>query len=213
MMTKRDFLKTELLKKLNEHLTQHGFKLNRQLAEFTRRSKSGWHQYQIVFVLKDSGWDIRPAIFIRVHQVEDIFHRTSGFEPKYQKGTPTIGLSLSSYVDEPNKYSYMLTEESQIDELASLYLSAFDELALPFFQKYDDLDVMEKIINSDPYDIKFTGPIFKGSKGLILAKLTKRDNYDELVRRYTHYYEQLSDGFYLPSFKALVDSLETVKVI
>lgn len=207
-MTKREFLKTELLKRLDERLAQYGFKLNRQQSEFNRRTKSGWHKLQILFILKSEGWEVEPAIFIRIHQVEDIFHRTSGFEFKYQRGTPTIGLSLNDYVGDLSKYSYMLTEESQIDELASFYLSAFEEHALPFYLEYDDLNVMEKIINADQYDIKFTGPIFKGSKGLIMAKLTKKGNYDELVKRYTHYYEQLSNGFYLPSFKALVGDLQ-----
>jgi len=207
-MTKREFLRLELLKRLDEELKRHGFKLNKQQGEFTRRTKEGWHQYQIVFVLKDEGWSVRPAVFIRVHQVEDIFHRTSGFEQKYQRGTPTIGLSLSSYVDEPDKYSYMLTEESQIDVLASFYLDSFHKQALQFFKFYDDLKIMEKTINTDPYDIKFTGPIFKGSKGLILAKLTKSANYDDLVEKYTSYYEKFSDGFYLPSFSDLVEDLK-----
>ncbi len=207
-MTKREFLKSELLKKIEERISEYGFKLNRQLSEFNRKTKAGWHKFQILFILKPDSWEVEPAIFIRINQVEDIFHRTSGFEPKYQKGTHTIGLSLNAYVGEMGKYKYILTEESQIDKLASFYLSAFDEHVLPFFREYDDMNVMEKIINADPYDPKFTGSIFKGSKGLILAKLTGRDNYDELVKRYTRYYEELSNGFYLASFKALVEDME-----
>jgi hypothetical protein len=207
-MTKRDFLKYELLKKLDEQLIKHGFKLNKKVAEFNRKTKRGWHKLQIIFILKSDGWGVEPAIFIRVNQIEEIFHRTSGFEPKYQKGTPTIGLSLNAYAGELGKYSYLLTEESDIDKIASIYLKAVDEYALPFFDQYDNLEVMERAVNADPYDAKFTGPIFKGSEGLILAKMTKKDNYNELVKRYTHYYEQLADGFYLPSFKALVEDLE-----
>jgi hypothetical protein len=58
-------------------------------------------------------------MLLRKNIVEDILHKISGFEPQYQKGTPTIGISIEDYLrDGSDKYRFDLMEESQINIIA-----------------------------------------------------------------------------------------------
>ncbi len=207
-MTKNEFLKGELLRTVEGELRFNNFILNKTLAEFTRKDNQGWDKYQLIFLKRDDGWEINPAMLIRKDAVEDIFHRTSGFEKKYQKGTPTIGSSVEDYLgNRSGSYRFDLTEESQIDSVAQKILTLLKEIALPFFDKYNTIENLDLAINEDPSNTALTGTIFKGSKGIILAKLTNREDYNRLVTLYTKHYEKLSDGFYLSGFKNLLGTL------
>jgi hypothetical protein len=207
-MTKNEFLKRELLRAVEEGLKDSKFTLSKSQAEFIRRSNEGWDKYQLMFLNRNEGWEINPAMLIRKNIVEDIFHCTSGFEKKYQKGTPTIGSSIENYLGERNgNYRFELAEESQIGVIAQKIIALFKEVALPFFSKYNTIESLDLVINENIADVELTGAIFKGSKGIILAKLTDRNNYKYLVEIYTKYYENFSDGFYLLRFKNLLEAL------
>jgi hypothetical protein len=54
-----------------------------------------------------------------------------------------------------------------------------------------------------------TGPVFKGLTGLILAKITKRGDYESLMSVYEDHYRSFSNGFYLQTFENLVKYLST----
>jgi hypothetical protein len=212
-MTKREFLKAELLKILESELKVHDFKLNKALAEFTRKVKDGWFKYQIVFLKIDEGWELNPCLLLRFNCIEDIFHKISGFEQKYQKGTPTIGTSLENYMKDGSGYRYTLTEEDQIDEIGKELQMLFCNVALPFFEKYNSLVVLDEALNTDTKDTSLTGDIFKGLKALISAKLSGRLNYYELEKFYLNYYKEFSDGFYLPEFDKLREELKNLELI
>jgi hypothetical protein len=196
-MTNREFLKSELLKALDIKLKDFGFQVNMKLGEFTRRNKDGWNKYQIVFLKTDEGWELKPSLLLRVDSVEDIFHKTSEFEEKYKKGTPTIGTSIEDY------QSNVIAQE--------LYI-IFKEIALPFFDKYDTLEKIDKALNIKPEDTSLTGAIFKGSKALIIAKLMCRRNFKELADYYYNYYKNFSEGFYLPNYIRLKEFLENASI-
>jgi hypothetical protein len=206
-MTKRDFLKSELLKELEVKLKNFEFRLNKSLAEFTKKSKVGWYKYQIVFLIKDEGWELKPSLLLRIDVIEDIFHETSGFEEKYRKGTPTIGTSIEDYQSDGKRYRYHLNEEDQINAISQELYLLFHRIALPFFERYNSLEKIDEAINSNFKDTALTGDIFKGSKGLIVAKLIGSGNYKELEEIYFNYYRELSGGFYLPNYKRLMEHL------
>ena len=79
---------------------------------------------------------------------------------------------------------------------------------MPFFTIFDSLEAIEKLVNDYPLDTSFTGAIFKGAKGIILAKLCHKLNYNELVELYLNHYKKYAKGFYLPQFERLVNYLE-----
>ncbi len=207
-MTKGEFLKSELLKGLNVKLKDFGFKLNKSSGEFTKKNKDGWYKYQIVFLNRNGGWELKPSLLLRFDIVEDIFHKTSGFEERYKKGTPTIGTSIEDYQTDNNNYRFYLTDENQIDAIEQNLFLLFKKIALPFYEKFNSLEKVDKALNNDLEDTSLTGDIFKGSKSLIVAKLIGRDNYKELEDFYLQYYKEFANGFYFPDFKKLTKFLE-----
>jgi hypothetical protein len=209
-MTKRDFLKSELLKILSKEFQKKEYKLNKTLCEFTLNKKNGWNKFSLIFLLRDNGWEINPAMLIRENIIEDIFHKTSGFEAKYQKGTPTIGITVGAYLNDDENYRFYLEEEKDVDTIAKLLVDVFYTIVLPFFNKYDTLDKIEIDLNKDPMNTSLTGDIFKGSKSIISSKLLKKDSFNSLKEIYRKYYEKFADGFYLPEYDQLISNLDNI---
>jgi hypothetical protein len=207
-MKNEDFLKSELLKALDLKLKDSGFKMNKTSGEFTKKNKDGWFKYQIVFLKISGGWELKPSLLLRFDIVENIFHRISGFEEKYKKGTPTIGTSIEDYQSGGNGiYRFQLMEESQIDVIVQNLFLLFQEVALPFSERFNTLEKIDRALNIDLKDTSLTGGIYKGSKSLIIAKLVGRGNYKELEDFYLNYYKVFANGFYLPEYKRLTELL------
>ncbi len=206
-MTKRSFLKSELLKSLSTLFKSLGFQVNKS-GEYFKKNKDGLCSFHLVFLTRDEGWEINPTMAIRVDLIEDIFHKTSNFEEKFKKGTPTIGISIEKYLNNNKNYRFNLIKESQIDTITQELYSLFKDIALPFFDKFSSLEALDRALNTNLDDTSLTGSIFKGSKALIVAKLVNREDYKMIRDFYLSYYTSFSGGFYLPEFKELVALLD-----
>jgi hypothetical protein len=208
-MTERNFLRTEVLNLLAEKLKNFDFKLLKSDTSYIYKTDFGWNKYDIYFILRNVGWEVLPALSIRFDIVEDLFHQISDFEKKYQKGTPTIGTSiedLGSSLITPTRFE--LTNEAQINGVVNGLTNLFENVAVSFFERYNNLSVIDEKLNSNTEDTSLTGDIFKGTKALITAKLTKRNNFDELDTIYHSYYKNFADGYYLPEYLKLKELLK-----
>lgn len=208
-MTERAFLKSEVLKSLSEKLSLYDFKLKKSDDSFIQKTEFGWNMFSTTFLVKSEGWNIRPGLLVRFNVVEDLFHQVSFFEKKYHKGTPTLGTSIENLDINGLESRFDLNEESQIDNVVDKLFELFKLIGLPFFEKYNELQAVDYSINRDITNTHLTGPIFKGTKGLILAKLLKRKDFEILQDKYEHYYENFSDGFYLPEYLRLKELLSS----
>jgi len=206
-MTERFFLKQQVLKSLDDKLEKFGFKFKKSDDSFVQNTVSGWNMFSVVLLKKGTGWNIRPGLLIRFNIVEDLFHQISDFEKKYQKGTPTLGTSIEDLDIDGLESRFDLTEEGQIDLVSDKLFELFKSVGVPFFEKHKELHSAERAVNQDVNNTHLTGPIFKGTKGLVLAKLLNRKDFTALQEEYLHYYENFSDGFYLPDYKRLMELL------
>lgn len=209
-MTEREYLKNEVLLSLGEKINSFGFKLSKPACEFTKKTDFGWNKYQIVFLVRDDGWQLKPSLLVRFDIVENIFHQISNFDRKYQKGTPTIGISIEDLdYSSMTPIRFELTNKSQIKSVVNNLFELFKNTAIPFFNKYNILSDIDDKLNSCIEDTSLTGDIFKGTKSLITAKLTKRHDFDKLETVYQSYYENFSNGFYLPEYLRLTELLKS----
>ncbi|MCX2449725.1 hypothetical protein OQX61_00460 [Pedobacter sp. PLR] len=206
-MTKRNFLKNEILKALSEKLKPYDYKLKKSDDSFIQKTEFGWNMFSTTFLVRSEGWNIRPGLLIRFNVVEDLFHQVSNFEKKYHKGTPTLGTSIENLNINGLEARFDLFEEAQIDRVASELFKLFKSVGTPFFEKYNNLPAVDHQINDD--NTVLTGFIFKGTKGLILAKLLGRKDFGILQEKYQHYYESFSDGFYLPEYLRVKELLSS----
>lgn len=214
-MTKREFLKSELLKDLIKPFDSFNYKLNKTSGEVYKRDKEGWTRLTIIFLTNaQGGWTINTSIGIRKNSIEDIFHETSGFEAKYQKGTSTIGCFIEDYIKDYSNVRIALFEEQQLKEAKEAIINLFENVAKEYFHNFNNIKTIDDLLNSRPNeDTVHSNEIFRGSKGVITAKLTDRGNYSELVDIYCKKYEEFSNGFYLPAYKKLIDFLRNVEPI
>jgi len=210
MIQKRLLLKERLLNTLDNTFQNDGFKLDKSAVEFTKKTIAGWYKYQIIF-LERGCWELIPGMLVRDDTVENIFHKTSEFNNQHKKRTPTIGISVENYLhDQTGNFRFFLKDETDIPVAANSLISLYYHYASPFFKKYENISEIEKDVNADINDTSLTGPIFKGSKGIILAKLCNKENFENLQRGYYEYYSNFSGGFYLPSFKKLTAYLKDI---
>lgn len=207
-MNEKNILKAEILKLLSDNLIKYKFQSNKKLGEFIYKNKIGWDKFQVIFIDRNDRWELNPAVLKRINIVEDIYHKFSCFEEKYKKGTPTIGTSIEDYKADNGQYRFDLVNEEQIKSISKSLLLLFEKEALPFFDKFATLKDLDDILNNTPEDTALTGSITKGSKALILARLTNRANYAELKDFYYNYYRSFCSGFYLSNYINLVRYLD-----
>ena len=208
-MSKREFLRGEVLNLLDDKLKSFGYKLIKSDSSFIQKNSFGWNKFTITFLVSENGWTIRPGLLIRFDIVENLFHQVSNFEKKYQKGTPTLGVAIENLDTFGFNTRFDLNDTNQINSIVRELFELFKIVAIPFFAKFNKLSEVDSQLNKNIEDTSLTGDIFKGTKSLIIASLLKRNNLKELEKAYQSYYENFADGFYLPEYIKLKELLQT----
>jgi hypothetical protein len=200
-----------VLEALEAQLKPSGFKLVKSGQRLTQ--VSGNRTNILLFaVLDDRGsYRISPSVCIRFEQVENIYHRTSGFEPEYQKGTHTLGIDLPELYGKGG-YELPLNDETIVDVTVWRLMTIFRKKAEPYYKQFSTLFAVDAAFNDEPLKpcVHAGMPSHRCSVGAIVAKLTGRKNYDELVSIYHGILEKDNGGFYLPAFEALLNDLKSV---
>jgi len=204
-------LKTALLESIRVELTGAGFISKTPKETFYRRYNGIVEVFQLVCLDGQSGWRIQPNVGIRIDCVEEIFHRTSGFDLKYQKDTPTIGNAIGAMVSGDNRAcEYLLEKRSEVVSVTEKIVRVFHAFALPYFARFNSLAAIDAELNDKPTERtpQRVVPWLRCATGVIVAKLTGRINYNQLVEIYTDVMSNSEKGFYFGRFQALVKSLE-----
>lgn len=203
--------KDVLLKLLSEQLKSYDFVLNKKDAEFVKKDQEGWLKYQLIFLNRDAGWEINLGMLIRKNIIENIYHQASYFEPKYHETTPTLGITVENFINNNKEYRCYLRSEKDIQTCLEFVMQTFTKIALPFFEKYNNIEEMDKAINIKSGNSIFSGLKYGGTLGIILAKLTKNRDYEFFLNKYWKYYADFSNGFYLPEYEKLVKVISTLE--
>jgi hypothetical protein len=190
-----------------------GFKLLKGKKRFVRLVDNRREDFWLVILDDRPGYRICPAVSVRFGEVETIYHRTSGFEPEYQKDTSTVGIDLWAVYGKQG-FQLALNNEADVPGLVAQLLTIFREKALPYFSQFSTLAAVDAALNDQPTEKCVYAqalPIARCSTGLIVAKLTGRKNYDELVRIYHSVVEKDGHGcHFLRNFVALLSDLASV---
>lgn len=209
-------IKEMLLELLVPQLSEHGFKRQGSRESFLRQHADRVDVFQLVFLDGKPGWRIQPNAGVRFDSVENIFHQVSGFEPKYQKDTVTVGAPLGIVLGDTARGCEFILESN--DELASIVrevIKSFEDIALPYFSNWSNIKNIDSALNDDPSlrVPKLRGGLawFRCSTAIIIAKLTGRKDYDRLVSFYGDVMAADNKGFYLKRFDLLTKYLESIE--
>ncbi len=193
---------------VSDELLKYGFKLNKQDSMFTRKTSYGWDKFHLTFYNRSSGWDVDFGMLIRLNEVEKIYHMGSYFEEKYHRTTSTIGIDIGTYLNDEDNNQIFLDEDSDLNEFYTMTLRLFKEVAIPFFEKYNSIQELDKAINVEEGKSIFSGYKFEGNLGIILAGLSGNPNFSFFEQKYRYYYTKTYKGFYLKEYE---DILRAVK--
>ena len=154
------------------------------------------------------------GVGLRFETVEEIFHRTSGWDPKFQKDTNTVGTQVGVLIDgKGTSCRFLLESESEIASVTEKVVGVFRKFALPYFAQFGSLAAIDTELNDHPAERSVNTSLawFRCSRGLIVAKLTGRPDYEQLATFYLNVMTRDNKGFYLKRFEALVESLKSVE--
>jgi hypothetical protein len=201
-------LKRSLLACVQPAMDRHGFKLVKSKEWFVR-TRPGFKDYFVLDFAEYGYLQVQPTIRLRVDQVEDIFHRTSGFEKKYQGETPTLAVMLQHLSGDPSLFEYQLHGTEQVAEVAAQLINDFEAVALSYFDTNGDLRRIDSLLNDEPDAncVHYLMEYLRCAHGLIVARLNNRQDYQALVEKYRQKMRQFSAGFYLPKLESLIADL------
>ncbi|MGH9764464.1 MAG: hypothetical protein ACREAC_26825, partial [Blastocatellia bacterium] len=208
-------LEIGLFEAVQERLIGDGFRLVPASSEFVRRRAGILDVFWVTTLDASSGgFNVRPAASVRIERVENIFHLTSGFEPKYQPGTATMAASVGALLGgEAWACQFQLDSFAEIGGVADQLSGVFREFAVPYFEHWSSLAEIDAELNSEPTKRSIHRSLawFRCSTGIIVARLIGRPDYEELVTIYTDIMTRDNKGFYLKRFIPLIKSLEEIE--
>ena len=112
-------LKAGLLESLRPVLAKDGFSLNAKRGRFIRKRGDVTDDFTLQCRDGKPGCRVEPDVGVRFEIVEEIYHRTSMFGPKYHKNTVTVGGSVGELSNRLSSASNSLPN-SKLEFLASL---------------------------------------------------------------------------------------------
>jgi hypothetical protein len=212
----RTHLKASLFETVRRQLLGYGFKLNSARDNFVRRRDGITDIFQITCLDTEHGYRIQPGVAVRLEEVEHIFHRTSGFDSRYQQDTPTMGAPVGAILSgNVRACEFLVESDLAVASVAEDIGRVFREIALPYFEHWSSLQAIDLELNERPADTTVHRALawFRCSTGIIVAKLLGRPDYARLAAFYTEVMTQDNKGFYFKRFKSLLESLETVEPV
>lgn len=119
----------------------------------------------------------------------------------------TISIADDDYMNELN-FRYRIENEEDLEKYSIFVDKFLKECAFPFFEKYSNIDAIDKHMNNDPEDTmpKYCYDMAKKiTSGLIAAKLNNNPKYNELRDNYKEKVERFLKGYfnYEPCMKVI----------
>jgi hypothetical protein len=110
----------------------------------------------------------------------------------------TIGSTMSDYFNESN-YRYRIKTIEDIKNWCKIARKFYEEYAVPFFEKYNAVDSIDKLLNDNPTEkVVYCGDLgWRIIKGLIAAKLNNNPKYNELRDYYKSEVESKFQGYFM----------------
>ena len=200
-----------LIASLAKKLEREGFSNFGQ--RFWRTDGRVRHDYNFTSPQYGGMYRIQAGVGVRHERVEDLFHRSSGFDPEFHAGTVTMGVMISTLKGGGVRgCEYLLGTTEQVDEVAEKVVHELHECGPPYFERWSSLDRIDAELNDDPFrrSIHRSLAWFRCSTGSIVARLVNRSNYRELVATYREIMSKDNKGFYYKWFDRLLSDLEDV---
>lgn len=198
--------KSVILDAIGPGLESRGYKFVVSRCSFEKKSANesrGVH----LFISKNGSASCSVSVRcgIKVAAIDEIYHRTSGIERKYQPHHPTVDL-----VHRGSTHTIGTIED--LDEAIAEIADFIDRQALPFLERSYSLRDYSDMLNESPCRFH-SAWMSRGHYGVVAAKLAGDERFDSLVESYSDLYQKSNDGFYYKGFARLLADLKGEQVL
>jgi len=190
-----------IVKYLNSYLEEKKFKhrkSNRTALEYIRKiDENNFERFRLSTINYYDSHKLRFGFGKRIGTVEDIVAEINEkilfTNPPYTKNETTLGFSYNTYnsINKDGCFGYMETEQ-QVKTNVEKVIEFTENHALPLLNKFNDLSEIDNRINGEeanfwnathrnPFNL--AGANLFDVRRLIIAKLSGRKGFDELVDR------------------------------
>ena len=114
------------------------------------------------------------------------------------EGGNAIASNIGNYFNELN-YRYKIQTQEDVEEWGKIVRKFYEEYAVPFFEKYNTIDAIDKLLNDSPTEkVIYCDDLgWRIIKGLIAAKLNNNTKYNELRDYYKREVESKFQGYFM----------------
>ncbi|RKZ45144.1 MAG: hypothetical protein DRR16_29390 [Candidatus Parabeggiatoa sp. nov. 3] len=181
-MSNKQELKWSVLNQLDEIFQAQDFQLIKSTEWFAKQNQANRLIYDLVFLDKFQGYQVLPEVGVRNELIENIFHKISGLEKRYQKDSFSVVNSIKDQSTNRNG-RYDLYGDCDIDDVVQKLKTLFYDHALAYFDKFSQIENIDQALNDNLDSPKRTFLLGNCSRGLIVAQLLGRKDYAELFRQ------------------------------
>ena len=206
----RKELREQLNLQLNDYLVEKGFKID---AEVSLVKKTKTHDYKVFLLLNTYNTVMVRDIFpkIKFNDIENPLNKIYAFDqPDSEKKFLLNSVCTVDGGYLATKPNLDINDEYDVAKLADIIKNYMETIALPFFEKYSDLQTInqEILANDMPYEegVGYTNglddfdniTILRGdSKGVMrrmfIMTYCKDSRYDDFVTCYENYLDSLKE--------------------
>lgn len=186
-----------------------GFVFDIASSSFVKQSEDIRFMFQVAMAERHGSLTCSLDVGVRSDRVEEILHRTSEFGPADGVNTATLGVNIK-LLTQSAAFDICVADESHIAEACQKITRAFYDVAVPYFADFGSLDGVDAALNSNPSArcVHMINERARCSRGLIVAKLLRRQDYETLLGIYDNSVRGAGMLTYEKYFRPLVDDLE-----
>ena len=152
--------------------------------QFRQHNESGYRSIVLSGAGKQSS-EISVFLGIRINMVEDLVYQFTEGLQDYGLYSTTL-LVPAKNITSKSQYFYLLNTESDIPEILHKIMKFLNEEGFKFLEEYSSVKALNELYNQPPNKklAYITNEFHRALRGIVLAKLTQRPHWTELVGQY-----------------------------
>ncbi len=186
-----------MLEEIRNNISGFGFRLNKSKKCFTRSARGYKQIFTLLFHKSGENVTVEPDLDLKLHVIEDIYHKITTKDPEFFDGTSTLTNNLGrimEYMDngvEVNRgipqLRYLIEDDEDIEVLIRVISEKFEKYVWPYFEANSSVERVDELLNRYPRELSIHHWLYpdRACIALIAAKLVGNPMYEDLVAIYT----------------------------
>lgn len=178
---KLQYVKNKISSEMEVYFREYGFSLRKKNFEYIKKNKDSCEIFWIRIHVKTEWFLVTPSVYCAYPQINKLLN--SIFERSDSANSPTFGFGIGNEFDH-KRGRYNIDNNNSLVGAVSLLKKDFHEIALPWFEKVNSLELLDEFLHPSESDEFLPNSINDISVGLIVAKLVDNPLYEKIVNDY-----------------------------